>query len=147
MAYVPCAHTKRTGDETTMADYPDDLRYTKTHVWVRPREKLVTVGITQFAADGLGRASFLELPYPGELFKAGDMLLRISGENGSSAIYMPLVGQVNAVNQTLGDAPGQINEDPYGAGWLVRIEPNDVTDADNLMDAAAYAAYVSGGGE
>ena len=130
-----------------MASYPDDLRYTKTHVWVRPREKLVTVGITEFAADGLGAVGYLELPYPGELFKAGDMLLRISGENASAAVYMPLVGQVNAVNQALGDAPGTVNSDPYGAGWLVRIEPNEVGDAENLMDAAAYAAYVAGGGE
>ena len=130
-----------------MASYPDDLRYTKTHVWVRAREKLVTVGITEFAADGLGAVGYLELPYPGELFKAGDMLLRISGENASAAVYMPLVGQVNAVNQALGDAPGTVNSDPYGAGWLVRIEPNEVGDAENLMDAAAYAAYVAGGGE
>ena len=130
-----------------MASYPDDLRYTKTHVWVRSREKLVTVGITEFAADGLGAVGYLELPYPGELFRAGDMLLRISAENGSSTVYMPLVGQVNAANQTLGDSPGLVNSDPYGAGWLVRLEPNDVADAENLMDAAAYEAYVSGGGE
>ena len=130
-----------------MASYPDDLRYTKTHVWVRPREQLVTVGITEFAADGLGAVGYLELPYAGELFKAGDMLLRLSGENGSSTVYMPLIGQVNAANQTLGDSPGLVNSDPYGAGWLVRIEPNDVADAENLMDAAAYEAYVSGDGE
>lgn len=130
-----------------MASYPDDLRYTKKHVWVRAREKLVTLGITEFAAAGLGRASFLELPYPGELFKAGDMLLRISGDDASTAIYMPMVGQVNAVNQTLGDAPSQVTEDPYGAGWLVRIEPNDLADAENLMDAAQYEAYVAGGSE
>jgi glycine cleavage system H protein len=130
-----------------MADYPDDLRYTKTHVWVRPREKLVTVGITEFAADGLGAVGYLELPYPGELFKAGDLLLRISGENASSAVYMPLIGQINAVNQTLGDSPGLVSSDPYGAGWLVRVEPNDVADAENLMDAAAYEAYLSGGAE
>jgi glycine cleavage system H protein len=130
-----------------MASYPDDLRYTKTHVWVRPREKLVTLGITEFAADGLGAVGYLELPYPGELFKAGDMLLRVSGENASSAVYMPLIGQINAVNQALGDSPGLVSSDPYEAGWLVRIEPQDVADAENLMDAAAYEAYVSGGGE
>ena len=130
-----------------MASYPDDLRYTKTHVWVRPREKLVTVGITEFAAAGLGAVGFLELPYPGELFKAGDVLLRISGEHASSTVHMPLVGQINAVNQALGDAPGLVGSDPYGAGWLVRVEPNDVADAENLMDAAAYEAYISGGGE
>jgi glycine cleavage system H protein len=130
-----------------MADYPDDLRYTKTHVWVRPREKLATVGITEFAVGGLGAVGYLELPYPGELFKAGDLLLRISGENASSAVYMPLIGQINAVNQTLGDSPGLVSSDPYGAGWLVRLEPNDVADAENLMDAAAYEAYLSGGAE
>ncbi len=130
-----------------MASYPDDLRYTKSHVWVRPRDLLVTVGITEVAAGELGAVGFLELPYPGELFKAGEMLLRISAEHGSSAVKMPLVGQVNAVNQALNDAPGLINSDPYGAGWLARIEPNEVADAGDLMDAAAYEAYVSGGGE
>ena len=130
-----------------MASYPDDLRYTTSHVWVRPRDTLVTVGITAVAAEKLGAAGFLELPYPGELFKAGEMLLRISGEHESSAVKMPLIGQVNAVNQALNDAPGLVNSDPYGAGWLARIEPNDVADADDLMDAAAYAEYVSGGGE
>jgi glycine cleavage system H protein len=130
-----------------MADVPDDLRYTPTHVWLRPRDKLVTVGVTPFAAKGLGAVRFLELPYPGELFKAGDPLLRISGESASTAIQMPLVGQVNAVNATLEDAPGQVNDDPYGAGWLVRIEPNDLADADDLMDAEAYAAFLDAGGE
>ena len=130
-----------------MASYPDDLRYTTSHVWVRPREKLVTVGITQLAADRLGAIGFLELPYPGELFKVADMLLRISGEHGSAAIDMPLVGQVNAVNQTLADAPAAVNSDPYGAGWLVRIEPNDVADVESLMDAAQYEAFVGGDGE
>lgn len=130
-----------------MAGYPDDLRYTKSHVWVRPRDLLATVGITEVAAGELGAVGFLELPYPGELFKAGEMLLRISAEHGSSAVKMPLVGQVNAVNQALNDSPGLINSDPYGAGWLARIEPNEVADADDLMDAAAYAAYVSSGGE
>lgn len=130
-----------------MAGYPDDLRYTKSHVWVRPRDLLATVGITEVAAGELGAVGFLELPYPGELFKAGEMLLRISAEHGSSAVKMPLVGQVNAVNQALNDSPGLINSDPYGAGWLARIEPNEVADADDLMDAAAYEAFVSSGGE
>jgi glycine cleavage system H protein len=125
-----------------MAGYPTDLRYTEQHEWVRAREKLVTVGITQFGADRLGAISFVELPYPGELFKPGDVFGRASGAS-ATALKMPFVGQINAVNKALEDAPGAINDDPYGEGWIVRIEPGDVAEAEALMDAAQYEAFVA----
>jgi glycine cleavage system H protein len=126
-----------------MGGYPTDLRYTEKHDWVRPREKLVTLGITQFAADRLGRIGFVELPYPGELFKRGDRIGRVSSDAGSSTIYMPFVGQINAVNQALGESPGVINSDPYGEGWMLRIEPGDQADVESLMDAAGYEEFLS----
>jgi glycine cleavage system H protein len=126
-----------------MASYPTDLRYTDTHEWVRAGEKLVTIGITQHAAERLGEISFVEPPYPGELFKPGQLLARVSSVTGSAAIRMPFVGQINAVNPALGDSPGLINGDPYGAGWLVRIEPGDPADVENLMDAAGYEAFLA----
>jgi glycine cleavage system H protein len=130
-------------EATTMAGYPTDLRYTQTHHWVRAREKLVTVGITQFTADRLGEISFVELPYAGELFRTDARIGRMSGESAAAPIHMPFTGHVNAINQALSESPGMINSDPYGEGWLVRIEPGDPADVDGLMDAAAYEAFVS----
>jgi glycine cleavage system H protein len=126
-----------------MAGYPTDLRYTEKHDWVRPREKLVTVGITQFAADRLGPISFVQQPYAGELFKRGELIGRVASSTGSASIYMPFVGQINAINQALSESPGVINSDPYGDGWILRIEPADPADVESLMDAAGYEAFVS----
>jgi glycine cleavage system H protein len=126
-----------------MAGNPTDLRYTEEHQWVRTDGKFVTVGITQHGADRLGTISFAELPYPGELFRTGALFGRLSGASGSAALHMPFVGHINAVNQKLSDAPGIINSDPYGAGWIVRIEPGDLAEVDELMDAAAYEELVA----
>lgn len=126
-----------------MARHPDDLRYTEKHHWVRPGEKLVEIGITQSAADELGTVSFVEMPYPGELFKSGALLGRISGASSSKALFMPFVGQVNAVNKALSDAPDLINQDPYGTGWIVRLEPADLADVEALPDAAGYEATLT----
>lgn len=129
-----------------MADHPSDLRYTDRHLWVRRGDKLVTVGITQVEADRLGAVGFAELPYPGELFKAGQRIGSLSGQSASAPLLMPFVGQINAVNHALSDRPGAVSSDPYGEGWIVRIEPADLADVDALMDAAAYMAFLSSQG-
>jgi len=131
----------------TMAGYPTDLRYTDEHLWVRAREKLVTVGITEHAAAGLGAVGFVELPYAGELFRPGARFARVSGESGSRALLMPFVGQINAANQALDGAAGVVGSDPYGEGWIARIEPADPGAVDTLMDAAAYEAFVAAQGD
>jgi glycine cleavage system H protein len=130
-------------EATTMAGYPTDLRYTDKHQWVRAREKLVTVGITKFGADRLGAIGFVELPYAGELFRTDARIGRLSAESAAAPIHMPFTGHVNALNGALSESPGLINSDPYGEGWLVRIEPGDPADVDGLMDATAYEAFVS----
>lgn len=126
-----------------MAGHPTDLRYTKTHEWVRPGEKLVTIGITQFAADRLGTIGFAELPYAGELFRQDAVLCKIRGDAGAASIRMPFVGHVNAVNQALGESPRPLNADPYAEGWIARIEPGDPAAVDELMDAAAYEDFLA----
>ncbi|MEA2195107.1 MAG: glycine cleavage system protein [Solirubrobacteraceae bacterium] len=126
-----------------MATFPEDLRYTETHEWVRDREKLVTVGITQTAADELGPIGFVELPYPGDILKAGLVLCRIQGETNTKVFRMPFTGKMMTVNQLLADQPGLINSDPHGAGWIAKMEPGDPADVDALMDAAAYEASVA----
>jgi glycine cleavage system H protein len=126
-----------------MAGYPSDLRYTEQHEWVRADGEFVTLGVTEFGAEELGAIGFVELPYAGELFKPDDVLARMSSDTGAKTIRMPFLGQVNALNQKLADTPGLVNSDPYGTGWIVRIEPGDHADVDALMDADAYEAFVA----
>ena len=126
-----------------MATVPEDLRYTETHEWVRDREKLVTVGITQFAADQLGPVGFVELPYAGELLKEGAVLCRIRGDADSKTVHMPFTAKIMTINPILGDQPELIHSDPHGAGWLVKMEPGRAEFVDALMDAAAYEASLS----
>jgi len=126
-----------------MASYPTDLRYTEQHEWVRADGKLVTFGVTEAAVQRLGTVGFIELPYPGELFRPGAVLARMTSDTASATIRMPFLGQVNAVNQALADSPGLISDDPYGRGWILRIEPGDQSEVDGLMDAAAYEAFLA----
>ena len=130
-----------------MASYPDDVRYTEKHQWVRADGKLVTLGITQARLDAIGAVTFVELPYAGELYKPGEVMGRVSGKTSSAPIYMPFVGQINAVNKALDGDAARISNAPYGEGWILRIEPGDVTVIEELMDAEAYEAFVASGGE
>lgn len=143
MAYVAViGGSTDAGERTTMASHPDDLRYNEKHLWVRPGEKFVELGITQDAVDTLGAIGFLEMPYPGELFKPGALLGRVSGDAASKALLMPFVGQVNAINQAVVNSPGLISSDPYGS-WIVRLEPGDLGDVEALLDAASYEATLT----
>lgn len=131
-----------------MTSYPDDLRYTEKHQWLRADGKLVTLGITQTRVDAIGAVSFVELPYAGELYKPGEVMGRVNGATTSAPIYMPFVGQINAVNKALdGDDAARISNEPYGEGWILRIEPGDMAVLDELMDAEAYEAFVASSGE
>jgi len=126
-----------------MATFPEDLRYTETHEWVRDREKLVTIGITQTAADQLGPVRFVELPYPGDILKADLVLCRIRGDEGSKVLKLPFVVKVMTINPLLEAQPDLLNSDPYGGGWIAKVEPGDPADIDALLDAAAYEASLS----
>ena len=126
-----------------MANVPEDLRYTETHEWVRDREKLVTLGITQAGADALGPIGFVELPYPGELLEIGAVLCRIRGDESSMVVKMPFTAKIMTINQVIPDQPGLINSDPFGAGWIVKMEPGRPEHVDALLDAAAYEASLT----
>jgi glycine cleavage system H protein len=118
---------------------PEDLRYTAEHEWVRAQSgAAVRVGITDFAQDALGDIVYVQLPEPGTEVAAGDSLGEIESTKSVSEVYAPLPGKVVAVNDQLADAPEQINTDPYGAGWLVEIEPTEPDRVDELLDATAY---------
>jgi glycine cleavage system H protein len=122
-----------------MADTPSELKYAKTHEWARLEEDgTVTVGITDFAQGELGDIVYVELPELDVALEAGDEAGVVESVKAASDIYAPIGGTVIAVNATLEDAPETVNEDPYGTGWFYRIDPNDVADLGDLLDAEAY---------
>ena len=120
--------------------YPDDLRYSKEHEWVRADDGNATIGITSFAADELGDIVFVELPeVGGQLTQFGTFGV-VESVKAVSDLYAPVSGTVAEVNEALRDAPELLNSDPFGEGWIARVELSDPSELDALMDADAYAA-------
>ncbi|MEV4201015.1 glycine cleavage system protein GcvH [Micromonospora globbae] len=118
---------------------PEDLRYTAEHEWVAgDGSGTVRIGITHFAQDALGDIVYVQLPDPGTAVAAGESLGEIESTKSVSEIYAPVSGTVAARNEALGDTPEVINTDPYGAGWLVEITPDDPTAVDGLLTPGAY---------
>lgn len=123
--------------------YPDDLKYTQEHEWVRtPGETdgSVRVGITHYAQDQLGDIVYVSLPAVGDAVSAGGACGELESTKSVSDVYAPVDGEVVAVNETLDATPELVNSDPYGGGWLYEIVPADASAVDALMDAAAYQA-------
>jgi len=124
-------------------EYPEDLKYTAEHEWVREgNERTVRVGITEYAAEQLGDIVFVSLPAVGDEVTAGDSCGELESTKSVSDIFSPVSGSVAAINTALEDTPEQVNSDPYGDGWLFEVETADGTDLDNLLDADAYAEHV-----
>jgi glycine cleavage system H protein len=126
---------------------PEDLRYTAAHEWVATSAggQTARVGITHFAQDALGDIVYVQLPDAGTKIEAGQSFGEVESTKSVSEIYAPVTGTVLARNEQLSDEPELINSDPYGAGWLVEIEPSDPGDIDDLLDAAGYAALTEQG--
>jgi glycine cleavage system H protein len=125
------------------ASYPDDLHYHPEHDWARIEGDVATFGITWYAQDSLGEVVFFDPPAVGKTVAAGDSYTEVESVKAVSDVVAPLSGEIVEVNAALADAPQQINEDPYGEGWLVRVRLSDPSQADALMDAAAYQATLS----
>ncbi|HET8683341.1 MAG TPA: glycine cleavage system protein GcvH [Micromonosporaceae bacterium] len=118
---------------------PEELRYTAEHEWVAPGPGgPLRVGITHFAQDALGDIVFVQLPEAGAAVTAGEPLGEVESTKSVSEIYAPVTGTVVARNEQLADRPELVNDDPYGAGWLVEIEPAEQSWVDGLLDAQAY---------
>jgi glycine cleavage system H protein len=120
--------------------YPDDLAYSKEHEWVRVDGSRATIGITSFAADELGDIVFVEMPEPGSNLSQFGTFGVVESVKAVSDLYAPVSGEVVEINEALRDAPQLLNSDPFGEGWIARVEIADATELDNLMDADAYAA-------
>ena len=123
-----------------MADetYPDDLRYHQEHDWARIEGDGATFGITWFAQDQLGEVVFYDPPEVGAQLTANESYAEVESVKAVSDVFSPLSGQVTEVNASLSETPEKINDDPYGEGWLVKVRLSDPSEADGLMDAAAY---------
>ncbi|MGO9197906.1 MAG: glycine cleavage system protein GcvH [Acidimicrobiales bacterium] len=119
---------------------PDELRYTSDHEWAMAEGERVRVGITDFAQDALGDVVFVELPALGATLEKGGPLGEVESTKSVSQIYAPVSGTVVEVNESLADAPEQVNAEPYGSGWLVVIDPSDPSEVEGLLDASAYRA-------
>jgi len=122
--------------------YPDNLRYTREHEWVRVEGGIATMGITDHAQQELGDIVYVELPKPGAAVEQGKALGTVESVKAVSEIFSPASGEVTEINTTLADEPEKLNEDPHGEAWLVKIRLRAPEDLVELMSAAEYQAYV-----
>jgi glycine cleavage system H protein len=123
-------------------EFLSDLLYTKHDEWVRLEGDEVVVGITDYAQDQLSDVVYVELPEVGDTFDKGEPFGVVESVKAASDIFMPVTGEITAINEELEDSPEIVNEDPYGKGWFVRIKLSDKSDLDALMDAKAYQAQL-----
>ena len=123
-------------------EYPEQLRYTAEHEWVAVDGARARIGITDYAQDALGDVVYVQLPEVGTTVAAMAACCEVESTKSVSDIYAPVTGTVAEVNDSLGDAPEQLNQDPYGAGWIFSIDMSEPSEVDRLMDAAAYRRLV-----
>ena len=124
-------------------EYPEDLRYTKEHEWVRDEgEGRLRVGITDFAQDALGDVVYVDVPQVGTTVSANQPFTEVESTKSVSDVYAPVTGTVVDRNPLLEDRPELVNEQPYGDGWIVLLEAGDQGELGTLMDAAAYRAFI-----
>lgn len=119
----------------------DDLLYTKEDEWVRVEGEEGVAGVTDYAQDALSDIVYLELPDVGDAFGTGDTFGVLESVKAAADLYMPIAGEITAVNEELPDTPEVINSDPYGEGWMIRFKISDSGELDDLMDADAYRQY------
>lgn len=123
-------------------NYPDNLKYSKDHEWIRVEGDEAFVGITAFAASELGDIVFVDIDTEGESLDQDEVFGSVEAVKTVSDLFLPVAGEVLEFNEGLEDAPEAVNDDPYGEGWMVKIKINDASQLDGLMDAAAYQAML-----
>lgn len=122
-----------------MSNVPNELKYTKSHEWIRTEaDGSVTIGITDHAQELLGDMVFVELPETETNYTSGDECAVVESVKAASDVYSPITGEVTEVNEELADAPETINQDPFGEGWMFKLKPEDEGEINELLDAEAY---------
>ena len=123
---------------------PDNVRYAETHEWVRDDGDNVTIGINDYAQDQLGDIVFVELPAIGATLEKGEEFGTLESVKAVSEIYMPVSGEIIAINEALEEAPELVNEEPYNNGWIIEVKPNDPDEINTLMDSSEYLEMLKG---
>jgi glycine cleavage system H protein len=124
-----------------MANVPEDLHYSKDHEWVRVEGDVATIGITDYAQHSLGDVVYVELPKKGDEFAAHESFGSVESVKAVSEVFTPVSGAVVGSNDTLQDEPEKVNEDPYGAAWMIRIKMSNAGEVDSLLTAAEYEDF------
>ncbi len=123
-------------------NFPENLKYTKEHEWVSIEGDVATIGITEFAQSELGDIVFVEIETEGENLDQNEVFGTIEAVKTVSDLFMPITGEIIAINTDLEDAPESVNESPYENGWMVKIKASDLSQIDDLMDASAYKSLI-----
>ncbi len=121
---------------------PKDLKYTEDHEWIRLEGEIALIGITDYAQGELGDVVYVDLPAEGDEFAKQDVFGSIEAVKAASDLFCPISGNVVETNEEVVDAPETINKDPYGSGWMVKIKVSDVSEMDDLLDAAGYEQHI-----
>ncbi len=124
-----------------MANIPDDLHYSKDHEWVRVDGNVAVVGITDYAQDSLGDVVYVELPKVGDEFAANESFGSVESVKAVSEVFSPVSGEIVGINDTLADTPEKVNADPYGDGWMIRVQLSTPGEVDSLLTAAEYEDF------
>ena len=130
--------------ELNELNFPDDVRYAESHEWARSEGDTIKVGITDYAQDQLGDIVFVELPEVGDTLDKGEEFGTVESVKAVSELYMPVAGEVVAINDTLEDAPEKVNNSPYRDGWMLEIIAENPSELDGLMDNDAYLGTLKG---
>jgi glycine cleavage system H protein len=123
-------------------DFPEELRYTKQHEWIRHEGGTATVGVTDYAQEKLGDVVFVEMPETGMSIQKGDAFGVVESVKAASDVYCPVGGEVIEINHALEEHPEYVNQSPYGDGWIIRVKVTDSSAMNDLMDAEQYQAFV-----
>lgn len=125
-------------------NFPQNLKYTSEHEWIRVEGDMAYVGITDYAQEQLGDIVFVDIPTVGETLEANEVFGTIEVVKTISDIFLPVAGEVLEQNEALEENPELVNKDPYGEGWLIKIKPTNLSDIDDLLDAEGYKAVING---
>jgi glycine cleavage system H protein len=124
-----------------MVQIPEDLHYSKDHEWVRVEGNIAVVGITDYAQDSLGDVVYVEVPKVGDEFAANESFGSVESVKAVSEVFSPVSGEIVGVNEALADEPEKVNQDPYGSGWMIRVEMSNPGEVDSLLTAAEYEDF------
>ncbi len=125
-------------------NFPQNLKYTNEHEWIRVEGDIAYVGITDYAQEQLGDIVFVDIPTVGEALEAGEVFGTIEVVKTISDLFLPVAGEVMEQNETLEENPELVNKDPYGEGWLIKMKPANLKDVEDLLDAEGYKEVING---